>query len=1134
MKLNSSGNLVDLTMAVSQVTKPFQISFSILLTILVVSISLIPWHNVYAHNSAKQNMQTTDEIVVSQTMLWNEATPESAPLSRNYSTMAFDARTGKIILFGGHDSASTRYGDTWEWDGTNWTQLSPITSPTARSGHAMVYDSFRQKIVLFAGFDGGWPADTWEWDGSNWAKITTATTPPGPTGHSLAYDSVRHRVVLFGGFGANYLAETWEYDGSNWVKRSPTHSPPARAQSTMVYDAAHHKVVLFGGYNAALKYNDIWEWDGTDWSQKLPTTSPDPRSHHTLVYDSIKGAVVLFGGVGSSTVFNDIWEWNGTNWTEQLAASLPSARFGHAAAFDIGRQQMVVFGGQDTANPELGDTWILRYLLLQATPPEQAIAPGASAQFSFSAIGTTDPIHITISGLPAGVTITLNPGADIQPLEVATLTLSTEATVPDGSYPITISGQADYITTDLQVYLIVTHPDFNLAILPIQNSVYAGAETTFEVSITGNATFANPVNLTVNGLPQGMSYSFQTNPANPGVSTQLVISAEYNASPGTYPIIVSGTSGGISHSIQASVVVLPIELSISITPSGKSIYQEQSAIFSIGVNAVPVVDQPIAISIAGLSPLEYQLSSNTILPGSSATLTVFSSLESVAKVYEFVITGSLGSYSQAAHGNLEILPASISISIAPNSKQLQWNESSTFIITTSSTPGFTGLIDLTGTNIDDLDTSFSTNPISAGNSSVLRIEIPSGSKPGIRTITVWGNSNGLQASASALVDITATVYLPMLFNHVLPNPIVLNQIVSPEDGSYTISWTEQPRKLSDGYLVEESISSDFINTTQVCNTTQQSCSVQDKVAGVYYYRVRGYNSSGNGPWSSTQTAIVLLPETPTLNSINNADGDGLYTITWSSTARSSSFMLEESRNTNFIPAQIVYSGNGNSWNVTKSTSGAYYYRVRSVGPTGQSGWSNTQSVQVSAGVSILPNYTTYRTSNYQVVVGEIQNHSPWFVQFVEIVVNFFNGSQLVDTSYTYTMIENVHPGEKGCFKIIVSDLPSWDSYTFEAPTYSTDGTQRPNLTVTSHSGSVYNFGNFYRIIGMVRNDDTNLVRYVSPVATLYNSDGKVVGCDFTYVSSTDLNPQQESSFSLLTSPFDPYDVYSYTLQVDGD
>src|SRR5882672_7799738 len=72
---------------------------------------------------------------------WTQRLPSGGPSARADLAMAYDAAHGQIVLFGGNDSSTAAFSDTWVWDGINWTQKQPPTgSPAARVGHAMAYD----------------------------------------------------------------------------------------------------------------------------------------------------------------------------------------------------------------------------------------------------------------------------------------------------------------------------------------------------------------------------------------------------------------------------------------------------------------------------------------------------------------------------------------------------------------------------------------------------------------------------------------------------------------------------------------------------------------------------------------------------------------------------------------------------------------------------------------------------------------------------------------------------------------------------------------------------------------------------------------------------------------------------------
>ena len=194
------------------------------------------------------------------------------------------------------------------------------------------------------------------------------------------------------------------------------------------------------------------------------------------------------------------------------------------------------------------------------------------------------------------------------------------------------------------------------------------------------------------------------------------------------------------------------------------------------------------------------------------------------------------------------------------------------------------------------------------------------------------------------------VFLPLVMRGYpsLPYQPTLYAISNTDgDGSYTVSWTELPERRADTYTLEEATDSTFTTGLRtVCTTAHQSCPVSGRVAGTYYYRVRGQNVFGYSPYSNGQSASVLLPATPTLYAIENGDGDGNYTVSWSSAARATWYRLQEDTDPNFSSPTTLYEGPNLSWSATNKTADAYGYRVMAVGPTGSSSWSIVRSAIV--------------------------------------------------------------------------------------------------------------------------------------------------------------------------------------------
>jgi hypothetical protein len=318
---------------------------------------------------------------------WNPLTSSSSTPQGRVTQMVYDSGNCCIVLFGGRYGSGQydNLNDTWiyqkEGCEAKWTNVSSesLNTPPVRRAFSMAYDAKRGVVVMFGGEIGAGDSkkDIWEWNYSTrqWVDVTptSGVSPMTMGGQMMVYDASLEEVVMFGGWSKetrNWNNDMWRWDGTRWELVTQNSTRPApRSSHGMVYDQSRQEIVLFGGavYGYPNGETWVWSWDNYDtptqrasgsWVQK--TSGPSARVSPLMEYDEVKKETIFFGGGDGTTFFNDTWKWDGNTW-QQLSPSVnPGSRIGCAAAFAGFSNSMVLFGGWDGTN-WLGDTWEFRY-----------------------------------------------------------------------------------------------------------------------------------------------------------------------------------------------------------------------------------------------------------------------------------------------------------------------------------------------------------------------------------------------------------------------------------------------------------------------------------------------------------------------------------------------------------------------------------------------------------------------------------------------------------------------------------------------------------------------------------------------------------------------------------------------------
>ncbi len=186
-------------------------------------------------------------------------------------------------------------------------------------------------------------------------------------------------------------------------------------------------------------------------------------------------------------------------------------------------------------------------------------------------------------------------------------------------------------------------PDYSLAATPNSNTVVRGASTSYSVNIARTGGFAGSVTLSVAGLPNGASPTFNPNPVS-GASSSLSVTTSSTTTPaGSYPLTITGVGGGLTHTISVTMVVQTAstpDYSLGATPTSQAVVRGASTSYSVSIARTGGFAGSVALSVTGLP----RGASATFKPnpayGASSSLSVTTSRTTPAGSYPLTVVGT--------------------------------------------------------------------------------------------------------------------------------------------------------------------------------------------------------------------------------------------------------------------------------------------------------------------------------------------------------------------------------------------------------------------------------------------------------------------------------------------------------------
>jgi len=400
----------------------------------------------------------------------------------------------------------------------------------------------------------------------------------------------------------------------------------------------------------------------------------------------------------------------------------------------------------------------------------------SEAATSSGGTSTTGTGISVVSGLPKGFTATFGvPVVTAAGSMVWTLTLTGSASALAGSSTLSLTAQVKDAVTgvvytaslNLPMAVTLTPPALTIATVSTAAAVMQGKTGANVFSVTGNGTFIGNVNLTVSGLPSGVTAAWSSNPVilvgGVGTST-LTLTASSAATVGSATITVTAAGDGIAVGKQMTVQVTPKPaLTLGAASSTVSVVQGKTGTDLVTLAGNVTYSGAVTLSVSGLpTGVAAAWSSNPVtlnLENGSSTLTLTASSAAPVGTTTITVTAIGDGLSVIKQIAVQVTqPPGVQLTLGVNTLSMVHTSSGATTVTVTPLGGLSAAIALKVSGLPSgVSATLSKSSFVApgSGSATLTFIGSSPAKAGTTAVTVTasGTSNGASYSASQVISL---------------------------------------------------------------------------------------------------------------------------------------------------------------------------------------------------------------------------------------------------------------------------------------------------------------------------------------------------------------------------------------------
>ncbi len=373
--------------------------------------------------------------------------------------------------------------------------------------------------------------------------------------------------------------------------------------------------------------------------------------------------------------------------------------------------------------------------------------------------GFDGAVTLAITGLPAGVTTTINPAQLTGATTSATVDVAVAASVAPGTYTATVNATAQGIGSASTTYqLTVTGtPNYALTMAPTQLSVEQGKSNTATVNIN-RTNFTGAVALSLVNPPAGITGTFNPASSTTNAST-LTVAVDAAVAPGNHTLTIQGdaTGPGTKTTTLALTVTAPAPPSYTLTldPTTISIATGASGSVDVVLGRTNFAEA-IALTVEGAPQGITAAVAPASATGNAAVVNITVAADAAPGNHQLTVRGTAnGLTDRTASLTVTVTaPSSIALTLAPQTVSIQQGQNANVTVNIART-NFTGNVTLAASAGAGLTYTFNPNNTNT-NSSTLNIAVAGNATAGVQQITVTGTGTGV-TNATAQLSVNVSV-----------------------------------------------------------------------------------------------------------------------------------------------------------------------------------------------------------------------------------------------------------------------------------------------------------------------------------------------------------------------------------------